>query len=59
MANQRKPMHLIKQIIQLKESGHSIRQISKRLGISRNTLRGYLRQLESQPLDWEQLSEQP
>jgi transposase len=59
MANQRKPMHLIKQIIQLKESGHSIRQISKRLGISRNTLRGYLRQLESQALDWQQLSEQP
>ncbi len=52
-------MHLIKQIIQLKQSGYSIRQISKRLGISRNTLRGYLRRLESQPLDWGQLGEQP
>lgn len=52
-------MHLIQQIIQLKQAGLSIRQISKRLDISRNTLRGYLRQLESQPLDWRQLSQQP
>lgn len=59
MANQRKPMHLIKQIIQLKQAGLSIRQISKRLDISRNTLRGYIRQLESQLLNWEQLSQQP
>jgi transposase len=55
MANQRKPMHLIKQLIQLKQSGYSIREMSKRLAISRNTVRSYLRQLEKQALDWQQL----
>lgn len=55
MANRRKPMHLIKQLVQLKQSGYSIREMSKRLAISRNTLRGYLRLLEKQSVDWQQL----
>ncbi len=50
MANQRKPMHLIRHLLQLQKEGKSIRQMSWLLGISRNTVRHYLRQLADAPL---------
>ena len=51
MANQRIQMFLIKRIIELRLSNKSKRLIAKILGISRNTLDGYLDQLFSHNSD--------
>lgn len=45
MANHRVPMHLLRQILLLKQQGKSIRDIARSLAIARNTIRGYLRLL--------------
>src|SRR3546814_2395546 len=39
-------MHQIKHIIEFHLKGHSIRQIERLCGISRNTIRDYLRKLQ-------------
>jgi transposase len=45
MANQRIPMFQVKRIIQLRVANKSKRSIAQILGISRNTLDGYLQKL--------------
>lgn len=46
-------MHQIRQLLQLHLQGHSIRQLTERLGMARNTVRAYLRTLQAcgPPLD--------
>lgn len=55
MAGKTIDMHQIRQIIQNRSRGLSKRQISKRLGLSRNTLKVYLNRLDSSGLTWEEL----
>lgn len=43
MANQRVPMHLLRQILLLQQQHKSIRDIARSLGLARNTIRAYLR----------------
>jgi transposase len=50
-------MFVVRQIIQLFNRQYSIREISRRLSLSRNTVRSYLRQLKTSTLDWHQLNE--
>ncbi len=45
MANQRVPMHLLRQILLLQQQQKSIRDIARSLGLARNTIRGYLRMM--------------
>ena len=45
MANQRVPMHLLRQILLLQQQHKSIRDIARSLGLARNTIRGYLRMM--------------
>ena len=45
MANQRVPMHLLRQILLLQQQQKSIRDIARSLGLARNTVRGYLRMI--------------
>ena len=47
MAGKRKTMEQIRNIIQQKAKGASIRSIANHTGLSRNTVRSYLRLLES------------
>jgi response regulator of citrate/malate metabolism len=49
MAQKPIAMEQLKQILQLKEDGVSIREISKRVGISRNSVRKYLSRLNNAP----------
>lgn len=50
MANQRVPMHLLRQILLLQQQQKSIRDIARSLGLARNTVRGYLRLLPGSAL---------
>ena len=45
MANQRVPMHLLRQTLLLQQQQKSIRDIARSLGLARNTVRGYLRMI--------------
>ena len=45
MANQRVPMHLLRQILLLQQQQKSIRDIARSLGLARNTVRSYLRMI--------------
>lgn len=59
MANQRVPMHLLRQILLLHQQQKSIRDITRSLGLARNTVRSYLRLLPSiATADLQQLSDQ-
>lgn len=59
MANQRLPMHLLRQILLLQQQKKSIRDIARSLGLARNTVRGYLRMLpDPATLSLPQLSDQ-
>lgn len=55
MAGKTIDMHQIRQIIQNRMRGLSKRQISKRLGLSRNTLKVYLKRLDTSGLNMEEL----
>src|SRR5690349_19770795 len=48
-------MHQIKRIIELQLQGQSIRQIARLTGLSRNTVRDYLRRMSASGMSWEQL----
>lgn len=51
-------MELIKQVLQLKKDGVAIREIARRVGISRNSVRLYLRQLDGKdPISDKELAE--
>lgn len=56
MANKSTPIPMIREILSLKESGLSPRQIGKRLDIARNTVKSYLRQWEANGGSEEDLS---
>lgn len=51
MAQKPIAMELLKQILQLRDDGVGIREIARRAGISRNSVRKYLRQLEFESSD--------
>ncbi|MBK6701486.1 MAG: winged helix-turn-helix transcriptional regulator [Saprospiraceae bacterium] len=53
MSAKRKQMHQIKIIFQMKMVDHSIRNIVKQTGMSRNTVRDYLRRLQDSGLGYE------
>ncbi len=53
MSAKRKQMHQIKIIFQMKKADHSIRSIVKQTGMSRNTVRDYLRRLQDSGLGYE------
>lgn len=55
MSAKTKSMHQIKQIIELYSKGNSIRHIERMTGMSRNTIRDYLRKINSQNIAVEQL----
>ena len=55
MANKTKNMQQIRHILQLRAQGIAIREIVHRSGISRPTVRAYLRRWEAMGLSWEQL----
>ena len=55
MANTTKNMQQIRHILQLRAQGVGIREIVHRSGISRPTVRAYLRRWEAMGLSWEQL----
>jgi len=58
MAQKPIEMEQIKQVLQLKNEGIAIREIARRVGISRNSVRGYLRLLEGKdPLSDKDLAE--
>ncbi len=46
MAGKPKPMSQIKQLLQLHQQGKSKKEIARILGISRNTVKSYLRKIE-------------
>src|SRR5687768_3968656 len=48
MAQKPIAMELLKQILQLRDDGVGIREMARRSGISRNSVRKYLRQLEAE-----------
>jgi hypothetical protein len=56
MANKLDPMDL-KQLLTLHLDGFSNREIGSTLGISRNTVNGYMRQFKSSELDFKELLE--
>jgi transposase len=58
MAQKPIAMEQLKQILQLKEDGVSIREISKRVGISRNSVRKYLSRLNNAPSSNVELAQQ-
>lgn len=51
MANQTKPPFMIREILVLKKQGAGLKQIARQLGISRNTVRDYIRAWESTGAD--------
>ena len=51
MAQKQIAMEQLKQILQLRSDGVSIREITKRLGISRNSVRKYLELIEGEGID--------
>ncbi|MBK8642558.1 MAG: HTH domain-containing protein [Saprospiraceae bacterium] len=51
MSAKPKQMHQIRTIFQLKNAGFSIRKIANQTGMSRNTIREYLRLIESIGID--------
>ena len=55
MAGKTKTMTQIRKILQCRKNGWSIRKISKRTGVARNTVRTYLRRVEEQEKDIGQL----
>ncbi len=55
MAGKTKTMTQIRKILQCIEKGGSIRKIDRETGISRNTIRSYLRRAKEQPFDIEEL----
>jgi predicted transcriptional regulator len=50
MASEPKTMESLTEVIKLYESGCKIKEIERRTGIARNTIRKYLRLLEGRPL---------
>lgn len=58
MAQKPIAMEQLKQILQLKEDGVSIREISRRVGISRNSVRKYLSRLSNEPFSNIELAQQ-
>lgn len=58
MAQKPIAMEQLKQILQLKEDGVSIREISRRVGISRNSVRKYLSRLSNEPSSNVELAQQ-
>ena len=50
MAQKPIEMEQLKQVLQLSKEGVAIREIARRVGISRNSVRSYLRVLEDQDL---------
>ena len=50
MAGKPKPMSQIKQLLQLHQQGKSKKEIARILGISRNTVKSYLRKTEDSSL---------
>ena len=50
MAQKTIVMDLIKQVQQLKQEGVAIKEIVRRVGLSRKTVKKYLRRLENIPL---------
>ncbi|HZY81011.1 MAG TPA: IS21 family transposase [Cyclobacteriaceae bacterium] len=48
-------MHQIKRVIEFHLQGHSIRQIERLSGVSRNTIRDYLRRLQQQGRSFQEL----
>lgn len=54
MANKKKTMGLIRQILRLKHSGKSIRSIAETVKVSRNTVRKYLRLVEARSISLEE-----
>lgn len=56
MAGTPKSISMIKQIVQLHDLGYGIKTISRELGISKNTVKRYLRQVESKGLTREAVS---
>ncbi len=57
MAGKTKTMTQIRKIFQCRKNGWSIRKISKRTGISRNTIRTYLRRIRERGKDIDQVLE--
>jgi len=53
MANKKKTMGLIRQILRLKKEGTSIRSIAETVKVSRNTVRKYLRLIEARSMELE------
>ena len=54
MANKKKTMGLIRQILRLKHAGKSIRSIAETVKVSRNTVRKYLRLIAASSIDLEE-----
>lgn len=52
MAQKQIAMEQLKQILQLKNEGVGIREISRRIGISRNSVRKYLERLDKNDIDY-------
>lgn len=52
MAQKQIAMEQLKQILQLKNEGVGIREISRRIGISRNSVRKYLERLDKDDIDY-------
>lgn len=59
MAAKRIDMTTLKQLLLLRASGQGIKRISSSLGISKNTVKKYLRELEDQGLDLQKVSSYP
>lgn len=55
MAGKTKRMSLIKQLLQLHKQGVAIKQMSRMLGISKNTVKGYLAKREALHMETERL----
>ena len=55
MAGKPKSMSQIKQLLQLHKQGKAKKEIARILGISRNTVKSYLRKVEDGQLNIEQL----
>ena len=51
MAGKTRPMHQIKQLIRLHQDGYGIKTIARSLGISKNTVKAYLKKIKDGGLD--------
>ena len=55
MAGKTKPMSQIKQLFQLHKKGESCKQIARIIGVSKNTVKGYLQKLCLLKMDIDEL----